>query len=129
MIALPYLPEPLVTPEPAIDLAAWSALASSGPATLPLPPGRAPALQRSGGLLGAIADWLGCSVQHAMRRIGQFDLPPKPALLQRLKLRRKPGANDELLRLREENERLRLQLESLLAHQSSVEGHQVHSPA
>ena len=127
VIALPYLPEPLVTPEPAIDLAAWSALAPPGSPS-PLPRNRALAPTRSGGLLGAIADWLGGRVRQTLRRIGQFNLPPGPSLLQRLTPQRRVAPDAELLRLRTENEHLRLQLEALLALQTGSGSHQVHSP-
>jgi hypothetical protein len=105
VIALPQRSEPLT--EPAIDIAAWSALAPPQP-TEPLPRSRALAVQRGGGLLDMLALWLGTRTLTLWRRLGQLELP-------------RVGRSDtELLRLRAENERLRLQLEALLVLQSSA---------
>jgi hypothetical protein len=116
VIALPQRSEPLALPEPAIDIAAWSALAPPQPAQ-PLPRSRAVALHRSGGMLDALAVWLGTRTWQLWRRLG------------RLELRRSAQGNAELQRLRAENERLRLQLEALLALQTGAGGSQAPSPA
>ncbi len=132
VIALPYCPEPLVEADPAIDLAAWSALAPLAPATTPLPRNRALAHRRGSGLLTAIANWLGSRAQLGWRKLEQTRFEATPTRkwrLGKLAFKRGPDPDDELLRLRAENERLRLQLEALLALQSGVGGNQAHIPA
>ncbi len=129
VIALPHRDEPLT--EPAIDLAAWSALAPPQPDPAPaLPQNRALAPYRSGGLLVAVADWLGSRTQQLLRRLGEHQRSaPQRTIRLGLTLRRRARPEDELQRLRAENERLRHQLEALLAMQSGASGNQAASPA
>lgn len=74
----------------------------------PLPRSRALARAPHGGLLGAIAEWIGSGLLWLIES-GPRPAPAKgPSRAQRQR-------GDELKRLREENESLRLQLEALLA--------------
>jgi hypothetical protein len=114
VIALPQQSEPLA--EPGIDLAAWLALPPPQPAA-PLPRARVLAVQRGDSLLDALALWLGSRTRQLWRR------------LNRIELRQTARPGDEVLRLRAENERLRLQLEALLALQSGAGGSQAVSTA
>ncbi len=91
-IALPHLAEPLVTPDPAV-------------AQRPLPRHRALAPQRPTGLAAQIAWWLQGRAQTLSRLLAPRRKP----------VRRAAGQSPELVRLRQENERLRAQLEALLA--------------
>jgi hypothetical protein len=119
VIALPHLPEPLVESEAAIDLATWLALAPPQSAPEPLPRSRAPALHRSGGLIGALADWIGARTQQLWRTISRLDRQ-RPRFRPSLPLRRSAQDAAELAKLKAENERLRLQLEALMALQTGA---------
>lgn len=129
VIALPHRDEPLT--ESAIDLAAWSALAPPQPGPAPaMLQNRALAPYRSGGLLVAVADWLGSRTQQLLRRLGELQRPaPQRTIRLGLTLRPRARPDDELQRLRAENERLRHQLDALLTMQSGASGKQADSPA
>jgi hypothetical protein len=118
VIALPHRHEPLT--QPGIDLAAWSALVPRLPPDEPLPRARALAVPRKGGLLVAVADWLGSHTRQLWRSLSG---PKRPA-----PKRRAARSEDELLRLRAENERLRHQLEALLALQTGAADSRTASP-
>jgi hypothetical protein len=131
VIALPHLPEPLTqqASEPAIDLAAWSALAPvPEPVSEPLPRARALAVPRGEGLLGALADWLGSQARLLWRKLGSAR-PARRRFRPQTPLRSARREGDELARLKAENEHLRGQLEALLALQSGAGGNRATSPA
>lgn len=103
IFAMPPLAEPLVddrTPMPR--------------EVQPLPRSRALARPPRGGMLGAIAQWIGSGL------IWLIESGPRPAPAKGMAPRQRAqqrASTDEMARLRAENENLRLQLEALLALQ------------
>jgi hypothetical protein len=110
-VPMPAIPLPQA-PEPTAELDAIF------PPRQPLPRHRAPVPYGSGGLLGQLTSWLRDRSRRAALLLFPPAAPPKRKVRARERTKLPP---DEVTRLRAENERLRRQLEALLALQAAAE--------
>ena len=139
-IALAAATSPKVKAKPVKAKLAKSAKAAKPRSAIPLPTRAEPLVEcsqavvvyREGGLLGPLGQWLGAQAEALWRRLGGV-ASPRPSHSRRAKLRkaglhkvgsrqarpRKPEPADQIQRLVAENDRLKVQLEALLAqHQA-----------